>query len=308
MVSTKTDDDLLLHLIATHHGSARPFAEPVVENGAAKAPFIGRLFDMEYALDSAAREVPFGMPTCRNDFGASCVSMAGGTTYREAILRLADHAQSREEQDTDGKPHEQGNGRVPPFPSYTSARCLHDLPLSGLDGANPLAFLAALGTLRLANEAFPGTLLGWQRLCGWNPVLKLPRAVSIDEFTKELYPAFTFRLMRRPGKLLTPSTGSIGGRKRMLKKPWSSSRLASCEGRIAMQRRSGSEPPARSRVGRPPSMARCARVRSTTTIPIAWEIDCGYGRGIREFLRRAAERLHDHGARERFVADFVSAF
>ena len=55
MVSTKTDDDLLLHLIATHHGSAHPFAEPVVENGAAKAPFIGRLFDMEYALDSAAQ-------------------------------------------------------------------------------------------------------------------------------------------------------------------------------------------------------------------------------------------------------------
>ena len=39
LVASKTDDDLLLHLIATHHGSARHFAKPVDENDAAVAPF-----------------------------------------------------------------------------------------------------------------------------------------------------------------------------------------------------------------------------------------------------------------------------
>ena len=36
LVATKTDDDLLLHLIATHHGSGRPFADPVEENDASQ--------------------------------------------------------------------------------------------------------------------------------------------------------------------------------------------------------------------------------------------------------------------------------
>jgi hypothetical protein len=51
------------------------------------------------------------------------------------------------------------------------------LILQGLDGSNPLAFLAALGALRSTTALFPGKLvrLGWTlRDAGWRPNLELP--------------------------------------------------------------------------------------------------------------------------------------
>ena len=56
MVATKTDDDLLLHLIATHHGSARPFAGFVAENDNAQSPFSAKLFDLMFDLQSSAQQ------------------------------------------------------------------------------------------------------------------------------------------------------------------------------------------------------------------------------------------------------------
>lgn len=60
----------------------------------------------------------------------------------------------------------------------------HQLPLSGLDGANPLGFLAALGTLRtvsrVASEYQPKLL--WRVEDGaWRPVLQ-----TVDELTQDL--------------------------------------------------------------------------------------------------------------------------
>src|SRR5262249_25099617 len=50
LVGTKTDDHLLLHLIATHHGSGRPFADPVEDNKEAKQPFTVELFGQAFEL------------------------------------------------------------------------------------------------------------------------------------------------------------------------------------------------------------------------------------------------------------------
>ena len=49
----------------------------------------------------------------------------------------------------------------------------HVLPLDGLNGANPLAFLAALGTLTLAAQetAWGEVRLGWSLRGAWRPVL-----------------------------------------------------------------------------------------------------------------------------------------
>ncbi len=47
------------------------------------------------------------------------------------------------------------------------------LLLSGLDGSNPLGFLAAIGTLVVLNKTFPEICLGWESTDnGWRPLLK----------------------------------------------------------------------------------------------------------------------------------------
>jgi hypothetical protein len=43
--------------------------------------------------------------------------------------------------------------------------------LTGIDGANPLGFLAALGTLVVARQSEPQARLGWKRGATWEPVL-----------------------------------------------------------------------------------------------------------------------------------------
>jgi hypothetical protein len=43
--------------------------------------------------------------------------------------------------------------------------------LTGLNGANPLGFMAALGCARLLTADNPETQLGWQNVGGWRPVI-----------------------------------------------------------------------------------------------------------------------------------------
>lgn len=52
----------------------------------------------------------------------------------------------------------------------------HELFLTGLDGANPLGFMAALGTLRTATRAFNShpVTMRWEQHGGWRPVLSSP--------------------------------------------------------------------------------------------------------------------------------------
>lgn len=59
-------------------------------------------------------------------------------------------------------------------------------PLSGLDGANPLAFLAALGTLAVLAETEPQIKLGWESGARWVPYLVSPRPLEESELLKRL--------------------------------------------------------------------------------------------------------------------------
>jgi hypothetical protein len=66
------------------------------------------------------------------------------------------------------------------------------LTLSGLDGSNPLAFLAALGTLRVLTRAWPerDPRLGWESHGGrWTPFLETQGAATPEDVVAALDPA-----------------------------------------------------------------------------------------------------------------------
>jgi len=64
----------------------------------------------------------------------------------------------------------------------------HTIELTGLDGSNPLAFLAAVGTLRLTDVQFPGRCrMGWISRGKWLPVLELTEPFSTDELVSTLH-------------------------------------------------------------------------------------------------------------------------
>jgi CRISPR-associated endonuclease/helicase Cas3 len=178
LVATKTDEDLLLHLIATHHGTARPFADRVDENELARRPFTAESF----ALDSSAQTTAAWNAVLPERFWR-VVRKYGwwGAAYREAVFRLADHAESRAEQEDDWKPDSEDIAAPPLLPTASVAP-LQSIELTGLDGSNPLAFLAALGTLRLADHALEGRAkLHWRREGRWVPVLHLPPVSDLVE-------------------------------------------------------------------------------------------------------------------------------
>ena len=180
-------DDLFLHLIATHHGAARPFADPVDENDAAKAPFTGTLFGESFTLGTAAQQSAVWNAELPGRFWRVVRGYGWwGAAYREAVFRLADHAQSAAEQEDGWAPGERP-AAVPPPPARAQVpQPAHALVLSGLDGANPLGFLAALGTLRLVDDLYPGATMHWEQHGGWRPVLTLPEPVEPGAFAARL--------------------------------------------------------------------------------------------------------------------------
>jgi CRISPR-associated endonuclease/helicase Cas3 len=183
MLASVTSDDLLLHLVATHHGSGRPFAGAVEENDLRK-PFERDHFGQGFKIDSSRQDIAAWNATLPERFWRIVRKLGWwGSAYHETVFRLADHAQSRREQET--PPPRDRNGYGVNLPPRVALRD-NQLPLTGLDGSNPLAFLAALGTLRLTDRAYPGTRLSWQALGWWSPVLHLPVAVSQDDLIAAL--------------------------------------------------------------------------------------------------------------------------
>lgn len=164
--------ELILHLFASHHGYGRPFA-PVVQDEKPKA-ILGlhdgikiNLGASERANIPAAHTLRSGVP----DRFWRLTRRYGwwGLAYLEAVLRLADWYGSL--------PVEEVRIERPPNrPLPTSGAKLRsyerEFVLKGLDGANPLGFLAALGTLVVARQGGSREVrLGWQRGPIWRPLI-----------------------------------------------------------------------------------------------------------------------------------------
>jgi CRISPR-associated endonuclease/helicase Cas3 len=109
LLDKASDRDLVLHLVASHHGWCRPFA-PVVGD---PDPVDLELDPGKLALDGSPVKVSSKHALARLDSGISerfwrLVERYGwfGLAWLEAILRLADHRRSEEEQRVDGEAKE----------------------------------------------------------------------------------------------------------------------------------------------------------------------------------------------------------
>lgn len=64
----------------------------------------------------------------------------------------------------------------------------HRLDLPALDGANPLGFLAALGTAVVYSEIDPSVRLGWYARARWAPFIETAEPLNADAFAATLVP------------------------------------------------------------------------------------------------------------------------
>lgn len=197
--------ELALHLVASHHGHARPFA-PMVADPMPEAAEIESVL-ADYFLPAGGAPVLDPEPAHRLGSGVAdrfwrLARRYGwwGLAYLEAILRLADWQASAEAGDTEAEaplpepaPVRWAAPRAKPAPA--------EVELTAIDGSNPLGFLAALGTLRLVEVARPEVRLGmrWRpTAAGFRPVLVcepgLGREEILDSLSKppglsEMFPA-----------------------------------------------------------------------------------------------------------------------
>lgn len=177
------DPDLVLHLVAVHHGQARPLADTVPEGktvGQVNLDYLG--VELEGTAESALPSLQSG----HLDRFWRCVRRYGwwGLAYLESLIVCADHRCS-----------EPGGWRAPPpelkpsaQPPVTSASPAHCLKLAGLDGGNLLGFLAAIGVLRTLNRCLDTQVrLSWEAQACWSPVLHLPKEMSEEELVNLLH-------------------------------------------------------------------------------------------------------------------------
>ncbi len=165
-------DDLALYCIASHHGHGRPFApfspddDPPPVTGMHDGVAIdiagaGRAeWPLPHALDSGIPE-RFWRLTRRYGWW--------GLAYLEAILRLGDWYGSRF---TDEAVVPRPQQEATRFPNKSAEKNNQRVLLAGIDGANPLGFLAALGTVVVLHQSgYMDVRLAWQRGTSWRPEL-----------------------------------------------------------------------------------------------------------------------------------------
>jgi CRISPR-associated endonuclease/helicase Cas3 len=189
----RTDDDLILHLIAAHHGECRPFAPPyadeTVDAVRTICPRTVPLLGDSYSWPGQATD-PCAANAIIPDRFWRVVRRYGwwGSAYLDSLFRMADHAASRTEQLAEWKAD---SSPVPPaatLPPPVASRAIREVELMGLNGSNPLAFLAAAGTMRLADQIFPEVVrMRWDRRETWIPLLTLPATTTDDIFLSELH-------------------------------------------------------------------------------------------------------------------------
>jgi len=186
--------DLMLHVIAAHHGHARPFA-PVVVDDAPPDVNLGVLSDSknQKAAILLSCEERRASPAHRLDSGISERFWTlnrrfgwWGLAWLESALRLADWVASAQPIKRISSIHlhaAQDHG------AKTTVE--QEILLVGIDATNPLAFLAALGVLRTVTAALPDSnvRMAWRSSGKWHPVIVTNCELTRDDLTSLIHEA-----------------------------------------------------------------------------------------------------------------------
>ena len=170
---TADDSELVEHLVASHHGWARPFVRAARGVACVKERLFRFAFDDELAHSEAER-APARYRSVQERFGWL------GLAWLEAIVQLSDHqqvkAQNRGElAPVGGEPlHSRQSEAMRTTPLMETA-------LTALNGLVPGDYLAALGVLRALDVANEHARLRWQ---GTQP--RLTTTLGIDGIVDRL--------------------------------------------------------------------------------------------------------------------------
>ena len=178
-----TQADLLLHAVASHHGHGRPFAPASPDP--APPPVRVDHDGVTIAVDTADRAswpAPHALAAGTSERFWRLTRCYGwwGLAYLEAILRLGDWYGSRWTMEEAPARPERMPAAVPGNPSRKES---HSLDLIGIEGANPLGVLAAIGALVVLHQAGHRDIrLDWRRDgMAWHPRLSgLPMSEPMD--------------------------------------------------------------------------------------------------------------------------------
>lgn len=166
-------DDLLLHAITSHHGHSRPFAPISLDPAPPLVRGVCGGVTIEASTEGrAAWPAPHASASGISERFWRLTRRYGwwGLAYLEAILRLGDWHGSRwmvGEAPEKTRPAPQSSSSKAPGSNGRS------LVLEGIDGTNPLGFLAAVGTLVVLHQAgHRASRLAWRRNgLAWRPQL-----------------------------------------------------------------------------------------------------------------------------------------
>lgn len=165
--------NLLLHVIASHHGYGRPFAP--ISHDPTPPPLCSVHGGVRIEASTEDRTIwppPHALASGVSERFWRLTRRYGwwGLAYLEAVLRLGDWYGSRWMVE---KSHEKATPIPRPLRVVTTDPNGRPLALDGLDGANPLGFLAAIGTLVVLHQAgCRESRLAWRRNgLTWRPQL-----------------------------------------------------------------------------------------------------------------------------------------
>lgn len=186
---------LVTHLVASHHGHARPFHPVVVDDTPPSIDLnqVGIRFHWKASVRAQATPLHH-LASSQPDTYWNLTRRFGwwGLAYLESIFRFADwFASAHPECGGDGE--SPFGGIVPderPRGEGETKATGSEHTFTGLDGANPLGFLAALGALHVLTHALPDRRIrmNWTLAQGgWRPSLHMEPAMTSEGIVEALH-------------------------------------------------------------------------------------------------------------------------